>query len=345
VLRHHHPDRVAPKRYATRQDLSPENSDSERRRPHGVSGTLGWPVYDNPVFYALSGPLGSETAAWTWLLQFREDAQLRITLFRAVCAVFVNVGLAQSPANQPTFEAASVKRSDPTATELAPNTCQGGPGTSDPGLFTCTNAALNVLVIRAYGLQFYQLISPDWMNQGGSQSGYNIAAKLPEGTTPDRFRLMFQNLLSERFHLVVHREARDLPRYSLMLGKDKPKIKRSSEPAPPGPAFAQTIVIGHLRFSQHNRPLASFAGFLTTQLSTAVVDETGLSGDYDITIEFMPDSRWRGIGSLPPVNSATDDTPNLFVAIQNQLGLKLESRKGPVEVVVVDHADKTPVAN
>jgi uncharacterized protein (TIGR03435 family) len=79
-------------------------------------------------------------------------------------------------------------------------------------------------------------------------------------------------------------------------------------------------------------------------LSAPVADESGLTGDYDFSVEFMPDERWRGF--QPATASAgSEPVPDLFLAIQNQLGLKLEAQKGPVEVVVVDHADKAPVAN
>jgi len=106
-----------------------------------------------------------------------------------------------------------------------------------------------------------------------------------------------------------------------------------------------TIVNEHLHYSAHNTPIESFAGFLTTQLSGGVTDETGLRGEYDITLDFMPDDRWRGFISLPKANTPTTEVPNLFSAIQEQLGLRLDSRKGQVALLVVDHADKVPTEN
>jgi uncharacterized protein (TIGR03435 family) len=205
---------------------------------------------------------------------------------------------------------------------------------------------LSVLVNKAYDLRFYQLVCPDWMNMGGSANGYDVTARVATGATVDQFRLMLQNLLIERFSLTIHREQRDWPHYSLTRGKTTPSIKRSSEPAPPGPLFAQTFVAGHLRYTQHNQPIKRFVDFLGMPLSASVTDDTGLEGDYDITIEFMPDERYRGFNSLPNVSpEEADAVPTLFSAIQRELGLRLEKQKGTLEVVIVDHADKTPVAN
>jgi uncharacterized protein (TIGR03435 family) len=171
-----------------------------------------------------------------------------------------------------------------------------------------------------------------------------LLQRSPQALLKEQYRLMLQRLLAERFHLAAHRESRDLPRYVLVSGKGKPKLKSSAEPPPPGPSVVASIVGGHMRFSDHNKPLGALTDFLQVVLSGPVTDETGISGDYDVTIEFMPDDRFRGFASLPPVKDA-DSVPNLFIAIQDQLGLKLETRKGPVGVLVVDRADKEPVVN
>src|SRR5258708_38032652 len=100
-------------------------------------------------------------------------------MFLAVLVVVINtVGIAQTSAGQPAFDVASVKRSVPNATGGAPS-CRGGPGTADAGLLTCTNIALGAVVIIAYGLQFYELVSPDWVIRGGSEGGFDIVARIP----------------------------------------------------------------------------------------------------------------------------------------------------------------------
>jgi uncharacterized protein (TIGR03435 family) len=251
---------------------------------------------------------------------------------------------AQNTTVQTAFEVISAKRSDPSGTGRP--SCHGGPGTDDPGRLPCTNVALNSLVTIAYNLQFSQIVSPDWMNLGGAQNGYDVVATIPVRTSKDDYRLMLQKLLAERFHLIVNREVKQLPCEVLSLGKGGLKIKSSaSTPPPPGPRFAMDVVTGHLHYAQHIMSLASFANMLITLVAGPVTDETGLQGDYDFAFDFMPDDRWRGFGILPKANSEKDDVANLSQAVQQQLGLKLESLKCPVTIVLVDHADKVPVEN
>jgi len=119
---------------------------------------------------------------------------MRILFLAVYLIVISSACFAQSPAEQPAFEVASVKRSDPGVTGRTAIGCHGGPGSSDPGLLTCTNAALSMLVAVAYNLQFYELISPEWMNQGGSASGYDVAAKIPPGATKHSRKINFHRL-------------------------------------------------------------------------------------------------------------------------------------------------------
>ena len=272
---------------------------------------------------------------------------MRKLLPHTALVILLNTVIFGQAPSLPAFDAASVKRSDPSPRNLSPNLCRGGPGTPDPGTLMCTNVALSYLVTLAYNLQFYELISPEWMIHGGKESGYDVAAKIPAGATKQQYRLMLQNLLAERFHLAVHRDPRNLPHYRLVSGKVVSRLKRSPEPPPAGPAFAMSIVNGHLHYEAHHRSLAQFADFLTTILSGPVTDDTGLAGDYEIALDFMPDDRWRGFAYLPRPSSAeaAEATPNLFVAVAEQLGLKLEATKGPLSVLVVDRADKIPVEN
>jgi hypothetical protein len=126
-------------------------------------------------------------------------------------------------ADLPSFEAAPVKHSNPEAKTLGSNVCTGGPGTLDPGMLHCTNSSLSLYILLAYDVKWYKLVSPDWVIHGGSESGYDVTAKIPPGTSKGDYRLMLQHLLADRFRLVVHRETRELPVYSLVSGKGKPK--------------------------------------------------------------------------------------------------------------------------
>src|ERR1039458_3677383 len=107
---------------------------------------------------------------------------------RAISLVSFLVLIAQSSGEQPAFDAASVKRSNPESTAMA-NNCHGGPGTSDPGLLTCTNSALAQLITEAYSMKFYELVSPEWVLQGGGAEGYDVVARIPAGTTREQYRV------------------------------------------------------------------------------------------------------------------------------------------------------------
>ena len=208
----------------------------------------------------------------------------------AVLSLLVSSVLA---ADLPSFEAASVKHSDPRAQGSGPNVCTGGPGTPDPGMLHCSNSSLSLLILQAYDVKWYELISPNWVIQGGSQNGYDVTAKIPPGTSKADFRLMLQHLLADRFHVVVHRETRELPVYSLASGKGKPTMVPSSSPAPPGPRCATSFVKNHFHLVCHNTLMKDLAGNLETQFWTNVTDETGLSGEYDFTLDFIPAESWQ----------------------------------------------------
>ena len=275
----------------------------------------------------------------------------RAILFTAVLALFQarSVGQTQSggqtSSGEATFEVASVKRSDAARNNLPPNVCSGGPGSPDPVLLRCTNAPLGVFVSIAYDLQFYELIEPDWMKLGGAESGYDLSAKIAAGATKEQYRIMLRNLLAERFHLTAHRETRNVPRYAVALGKGPAKLQDPIAKPPGGRAYGMQFAEGHIRFDGYRLSLKQFAGFLTTMLSGPVTDETNLQGDYSFTLEFTPDDRWPGYSPQWASTQKGEPAPNLFTAVQDQLGLKLESTKGPLEVLVMDHADKIPAEN
>jgi uncharacterized protein (TIGR03435 family) len=140
--------------------------------------------------------------------------------------------------------------------------------------------------------------------------------------------------LAERFQLKLHRETKEVPMYALVAGKGGSKLKEvefghSSTSAGPGHVTAQKI------------PMAKLADFLSGQLGSPVTDMTGMKGFFDFTLEWTPDARPSEVGG------ATDSVPgaSIFTALQEQLGLKLESRKGPVEMLVIDHVEKIPTGN
>jgi uncharacterized protein (TIGR03435 family) len=188
------------------------------------------------------------------------------------------------------------------------------------------------LISIAYGVQFWEADSPDWVKA----LSYDLAANVPAGATRADFQLMLQNLLAERFHLNVHRESRDLPAFSLTLAKSGLKINRADTPKPgDSPALTMKTVGTIRRATAHRQAMQSLAGFLSVQLQAPVDEETGAPGEYDFTLDFVP----------PQLSADSDSGPSLFTAVEEQLGLILKSKKRPTSVLVVDSADKTPTAN
>ncbi len=281
-----------------------------------------------------------------------------------------------SAAGAQTFEVASIRPAElPTAgSTLVRFGAKGGPGTGDPGLYTCSLCNLVTLIIEAYDLKRYQVIYPDWMQM----ARFNVNAKVPAGTTSEQFRVMMQNLLTERFKLTFHRDKKEMDVYALVIMKGGHKLKdaappSSEPPTPPDPqakpAFDKdgfvissrpmpkgAIMIaaqGKARIRGVNETIQDLAERLSATLPKPVVDATGLTGRYDYALTFA-----SGNVMIPARGSASSGDPNTPLGasasepvmpieseVQTQLGLKLEPRKAPVEVLVVDHAEKIPTEN
>ena len=250
----------------------------------------------------------------------------------------------------PEFEAASVKVSQPEVVNaegrrgFRPH-YNGGPGTSDPGRIDYQAIPLKALILRAYNLKSYQLEGPDWL----AAERFDIVATLPPGTTKEQFSLMLQKLLADRFQMAVHRETREMPIYALIAARNGPKLKESAADVPgatdPRPAGAW-MAMGQV--GGHKATMASLVDALSGQLDRPVRDMTGLSGKYDFSLKFDPQDLMQSSTELPGTGKTAPDAPvesSLFTVIQNELGLKLDPRKGPVEILVVDRASREPIAN
>jgi len=293
----------------------------------------------------------------------------------AILGLALGCGMAygQPPAEEhPTFEVASIKPSDqPNGPGVRSRVgCNGGPGRGDPGLFTCTNMSATNLVTMAYDLPRYALNFPDWM--GGTR--FDISAKVPPGTTKEQFRQMQQNLLVERFKLAFHHEKKEMQVYDLVVGKNGPKLKDAAPPpetkpaadappaAPPGPpkltlgadgfpvmpaGRSSTIMMnGRARMQQMGETMDGLAEFLAAQLGRPVTNSTGLAGKYDIVLSwaFGPTrAAAPEAGGATPAASEPDG-PTLLQAVAG-LGLRLEQKKAPIDIVVIDHMEKKPAEN
>jgi len=263
----------------------------------------------------------------------------------------------------PAFEVASVKRS-PDAPFSFP-----GVMLQPSGRATSPGTSARQLILVAYGLQDIQLSGgPSWI---GSDL-YAIDARAGADATRATVRLMLKSLLAERFQLVAHLEKRELPAFALVLadrnGKLGPRLQRSGPecapvkapegvplppPPPPGPGPGFVAVLpqdplgptcGFVSFPGWLSGRRLTMGHLVTPLTQLtrrpVVDETGLAGEFDVDVTFMPDQPVALNGAAAPPSLSQSDRPPLLTAIQEDLGLKLETRRREVDVLVIDRIER-----
>jgi uncharacterized protein (TIGR03435 family) len=197
--------------------------------------------------------------------------------------------------------------------------------TGERGQVRSVNVTLRACVRKAYGLRVFPPA------QGGdplSTDRYDIIAKASGDASEEQTRLMFQALLEERFKLVVHRETKELPVFALVVGKKGPKFREVTDD---GSGAEIGGGDGH-QIKAHHISMKMLAAALQGYVGDPVLDETGLTGLYDLNLDFTVDE------------SISAEGPRIFEAVREQLGLKLEARKGPAEVIVIDHVEK-PSAN
>jgi uncharacterized protein (TIGR03435 family) len=168
--------------------------------------------------------------------------------------------------------------------------------------------------------------------------------KLPPEEADAQRRSMMRAMLADRFKLVAHRESKELPMYSLVIAKGGFKLK-DADPnntypngikGPDGVSHAGMMMVGNGRLTAQAIPMSNLAANLTGQLGRIVVDKTGLTGKYDVTLQWAPDDNR---GAAPDAGSTADAGPSIFTALQEQLGLRLDATKGPVDMIVVDHVE------
>ena len=228
---------------------------------------------------------------------------------------------------QPAFEVASVKLHVPGS----------GGGISTPGKFVGT-FSITALIWRAYGVETsQQLIRPQWADT----LFLDVNAKMPEGTSQEQIPGMLQVLLAERLRLRVHEESRILPVYQLLVGKAGSKMKEVA------PSKFVDEILRSPRFLRGHFTMPRLALLLTQTLDRRVLDSTGLKGIYDVDLQWTPleASAPAGTGQSREPEPPANDQASLFHAIQQQLGLKLESGRSPAKIVVVDHVERAPTAN
>ena len=271
---------------------------------------------------------------------------------------------AQSAA--PAFEVASIKRNKSGDGFM-------GMGMQPGGRLTMMNMPVRQLIVRAYGVQPYQVLGgPSWI----TSDRFDITAKAPGDASPQQMNAMLETLLADRFKLKVRRETRQSDVYRLVKARADGKLGEALKPAAvncdmargraagpvPGPGAGPApargpapggpmmgpcqFLIAPGRFQVAGQSMAAFANSLGMQVGRPVLDESGLQGAYDFTLTFMPDPGGRGMPAGPPPPGAPElppidpNAPALPTALQEQLGLRLESAKGPVEMIVIDSIDQ-----
>jgi uncharacterized protein (TIGR03435 family) len=272
-----------------------------------------------------------------------------------------------------TFDAASVKPFDPDSMRTAPpeerramGTISGTPGSTHFGRLHYPGATLQALLLEAYGVNKFQLQGPDWLSDGALR--FNVDATFPTGTTKLQFRAMLRNLLAERFHLAAHSEKKEVSGYALTAMKGKLKIKESTDP--PAPAnggepvplklgadrflippdrqgvFFQLVGTGAGRASFRQVTMQELAATLQNQLKLPVEDAAGLTAKYDFALIYATLGLDLGTGRIPVGPAVSEDRPpDIFAAVREQLGLRLDAKKISAEIIIIDHIDKTPTGN
>ena len=248
---------------------------------------------------------------------------------------------------QPAFEVTSVK----------PNR-SGDPGSSfgfGGATVTFTNQTLKNIVLNTYQIRDFQLLGgPGWINC----DHFDIEGKVAGNPGLDQRRLMMQALLQDRFKLALNREVKELPIFQLTIGKNGLKLQPLKEgscpardPNNPKPAQGRTDqdycgFTGFFkgRLEATSTTMAQLATYLSRLVDRTVVDKTGITGTFPVHLTFAPDQAAPGQVLGPPIDEGdpgtSTDGASIFTAIQEQLGLRLESGKGPVDVLVIDNVEK-----
>jgi uncharacterized protein (TIGR03435 family) len=243
----------------------------------------------------------------------------------------------------------------------------GGPGTDDPGRIHFPLISLKALLVRAWD-SYFEIVGPGWLDSQIVQ----VDATMPPDTTKAQFQEMLRNLITDRFQLKHHTETKQITGYALVVTKNGPKMKESASqnggaPGPFSPAtqkgpdgflilppragpwsMSMTVPGNRSRMIFQQQTMQQLAQSLGHMLNSTVTDATGLTAKYDFTVTFAGGTEPGGALASPlPADQpdAAEPLPDIFSALQSQLGLKLEPKKVAVEVFVVDHMERTPTGN
>ena len=250
----------------------------------------------------------------------------------------------------PAFEVASVKpnRSGPGSVQRA--------GLQPGDRVTMTNVTLRTLIQIAYPGMSEIVGGPSWVGSGPAGDRFDVNAKAEAPASREELQLMLRTLLADRFKLATHPESRDEPVFALVFARSDRRLGRNLRPAATDCAalraaaassgdrdpcglrtFVNALVTG--RMSVRGMGLDQILGLLSRDAGRKVVDKTGLSGAFDCELTWTPQVFLQRSFDRERFSSIDPDGPSIFTAVQEQLGLKLESARGAVDVLVIDHVE------
>jgi uncharacterized protein (TIGR03435 family) len=236
--------------------------------------------------------------------------------------VALAIGSAYGQPVLPAFEVVSVRPN-------ASGSLESNSGRVAGHRYTATNASLISLLRVAYGIQEFQIAGqPRWADV----ERYDIVATIPDGGRPEDWRLMLQTLLRDRFKLVTHREQRSGPIFAMMVAKSGHKLTAADPSKCSHPSGSCGFNGSPTQVDGMSVTTGDLAARLSRSIGVMVVDKTGLESKFDITLQWTVEDQFRGRGASA--------SPTIFTAIQEQLGLRLESTTGPVDVLVINSAEK-----
>ncbi len=244
------------------------------------------------------------------------------------------------------FEVASLKPAAPSTAKSTFVGIRGGPGTPDSNRISYVNESLRNLLSEAYSVRLFQIFGPTWIDT----ERFDIVATLAPNSTREQSRAMLQKLIIDRFHVGLHHEQREFSVFDLVVAKSGAKLTAAAATGKPGVSMSTDNSQARLTVSKGT--IADFIRSLETEIGAAVIDNTGITGVFDFTVEFTRDSSrvMNQFTGLPQPSSATaedagNEAPAISTALQGQLGLKLDRAKGLLDAIVIDRADKTPADN
>jgi uncharacterized protein (TIGR03435 family) len=242
-----------------------------------------------------------------------------------------SVGQTQTETSTPAFEAASVKPHQDTGRRDRTRSIE-------PGRITVVDAPLGEFIGFAYGVKGYQISGPDWIVKPSSSVTYDVVATAGKAVSVAEIKRMLQTLLAERFQLVFHRETRELPVFALLVAKDGPKFKEPGN----GEASVRPDGDGGLIFTNYS--MDRLAEWLTglPSMGRPVIDHTDLAGSFSFRANLFELGKGSSPAELKGAIASDAAVDTLRAMLPDQLGLKLEAQRAPLEILVIDRAEKVP---